>query len=144
MDWTTFIITLCGGSLVSLITTIGYFRPKLKLAQAEAKKAGVDAEKEAQSFYETRIKALEEFSLNQGAALDSVRKQLLELSIAKQKSDERIVELETENRSLKKELNTIKAQMKRHADYNKSKTTRSHKKPIEQTKKEEMPHEDNS
>lgn len=134
MDWTTFIITLMGGSLVSLITTVGYFRPKLKLAQAEAKKAGVDAEKEAQSFYETRIKHLEEFSLKQGEALDAVRKQLLDLSIAKQKSDERIVELETENRALKKELNTIKTQMKRHTSFNKpaSKNKSREKKPVEQ------------
>lgn len=114
MDWWIQLLTILGGSsVISLITTIAYFKPKLKEVQAGAVQAEVAAEEKRSSFLEDRIKALETLNAKQGQMLDAVRSQLLELSAAKQKSDERILELEGENRSLKKELNTIKAQMKR-------------------------------
>lgn len=116
MDWWLQLLTILGGSsVISLVTTIAYFKPKLQEVKANAVQAEVAADEKRSSYFENRVKALDNMLTQQGQVLDSVRKQLLDLSEAKQKSDERILELEGENRSLKKELNAIKTQMKRHS-----------------------------
>lgn len=96
--------TILGSGVVGSLASMAYFRPKLKEAQANAMKAEVDASGAKHDFLTKRIEDMERLYAQQGEVLDSVRKQLLDLAEAKQKSDLKVNQLEMENRQLRERV----------------------------------------
>ena len=105
MEWLN--ITL--GAFVALFAGLNIFQifnlrayKKKYLAIAEKEKA--EAEESKQSALERRLDSLEKMYTDQGEELDSLRKEVLELSRQKFDSEKRIVQLEGENKTLKEKL----------------------------------------
>ena len=110
-NWINIITTLSGILIGAGGSWLG-IRSKLKKAKVEADQAQVH-------YLEDRIASLSKIYEEQGKALDDVRGRVLELSRAALDKDERISQLEMENKKLttkvaklEKELATYKARTK--------------------------------
>lgn len=100
MEWFEAIIGALGGGIITFVSTILYFRPKLKEAKAEASKAETEASVAEYTHLLERIRTMEELYQKQGETIDDLRKQLLELGQAKFESDKKVILLEKENKDL--------------------------------------------
>ena len=87
--------------MLSIAGSIVYFRPKLKEAKAEAKKAETEASAMEYSHLLDRIKNMEELYAKQGEIIDTLRKQVLELGQEKLERDKEIQSLRAENKENK-------------------------------------------
>lgn len=100
MEWFEAIIGALSGGVLTLVSTIAYFRPKLQEAKAEASKAETEASSAEYAHLLERINTMEEMYKRQGETIDSLRKELLELGQAKYESDKKVLQLESENKTL--------------------------------------------
>lgn len=107
MEWVQIIVSALGGGLMTVLGSILYFRPKLKEAQASAKIAETEAEKKNHDYLLERIESMERLFNEQGLALDKLRMSMITLSEEKQRSDERVFQLEAENRTLKHKVECL-------------------------------------
>ena len=101
MEWLDSLVGALGGGLLSIAGSIVYFRPKLKEAKAEAKKAETEASAMEYSHLLDRIKNMEELYAKQGEIIDTLRKQVLELGQEKLERDKEIQSLRAENKENK-------------------------------------------
>ena len=100
MEWFEAIIgALCGG-ILTMVSTILYFKPKLKEAKADADKAETEASVAKYTHLLERIREMEELYKQQGETIDALRREILEISDAKFLSDQRVQTLERENERL--------------------------------------------
>lgn len=107
MEWFEAIIGALGGGILTFVSTMAYFRPKLKEAHAEASKAETEAEVAEYSALLERINKMEEMYRQQGDTIDELRQQLLKMSQAKFESDKKVLELERENERLTERVNEL-------------------------------------
>lgn len=119
MDWYDFILSALGGSVLGGIGSIFYFKPKLKEARAEASKAEVEASSAEYAHLLERINSMEKMYTEQGATIDALRKEQMELAAAKYESDKKVLKLEKEvqdlrqkNEALTKDLEAYKVLMR--------------------------------
>ena len=111
MDWIGLVGAILGSGALGTIGSAAYFGPKLREAKAKASKAEVDAEGQRQDFLAKRIEDMERLYAQQGEVLDSVRRQLIELADAKQKSDMRVNQLELENQQLRGRISQLEKEV---------------------------------
>ncbi len=100
MDWLELLMGLTGGGLTGTLGSIFYFRPKLKEATASASKSETEAKEARHDYLEKRIESMEKMYNEQGAVLDSLRLEVLKLGKEKFVNEQRIVQLEAENKAL--------------------------------------------
>ena len=100
MEWFDAIIGAICGSILSMVSTILYFKPKLKEAKADADKAETEASVAKYTHLLERIREMEELYKQQGETIDALRREILEISDAKFLSDQRVQTLERENERL--------------------------------------------
>ena len=91
-----------------MVGSIVYFRPKLKQARADAKKAETEASAMEYSHLLERINTMEEMYQKQGEALDELRNQLLRKGQENFELQQRIIQVEAENAELKIEVNKLR------------------------------------
>ena len=107
MEWFRAIIgALCGG-ILTMVSTILYFKPKLKEAKATASKAETEASVAEYSHLLDRIRTMEELCKRQGGVIDELRHELLKLGQEKFQSDQRVIALEKENELLMKRVDEL-------------------------------------
>lgn len=111
MEWIELVLTALGGSLTGLIGSIVYFRPKLKEMKAGASKAETEAADAKVKYLVERVESIEKLYAEQGKALDDVRLKVLTLTNDVQERDQRIVQLETENKALKTQVNRLEKEV---------------------------------
>lgn len=92
MDW-KFIVTTLVGILFGGGGSVLFYRSKLREARTNADKAQSE-------YLEGRLASMSRMYEEQGKALDDVRSRVLELSKSILDKDERIAQLESENRKL--------------------------------------------
>ena len=107
MTWLNIIL----GALVALLAGINIyqlvnFRAYKKKYYAEAEKEEAEASESKQSALERRLGAMEVLYDEQGKVIDSLRKDILKLSSEKYANERRMVQLESENKALKEEVQT--------------------------------------
>ena len=107
MDWFEAIIGALSGGLLTLASTILYFRPRLKEAKAGASKAETEASAAEYSHLMERIRTQEELYRKQGVVVAELRQELLKLGQEKYESDQRVVALEKENERLMKRIDEL-------------------------------------
>lgn len=107
MDWFEAIIGALSGGILTMVSTILYFRPKLKEAKAEAKKAETEASVAEYSHLLERIRTMEELYKQQGELIDGLRQELLALGQEKFQSDQRVIALEKENEQLVRRVDEL-------------------------------------
>ena len=90
-----------------MVSTILYFRPKLKEVKAEAKKAETEASVAEYSHLLERIRTMEELYKQQGELIDGLRQELLALGQEKFQSDQRVIALEKENEQLVRRVDEL-------------------------------------
>ena len=122
MDWNILwgiLAALFGGLNIFQVFTFRAYKKKY-VAVAEKEKA--EAEEQKQSAIERRLAAMEKLYEEQGAEIDKLREQVLNLSKEKFENEKRIIQLEGENKSLKekvdwleKDLNAYKTLYDRHS-----------------------------
>ena len=95
------------------------FRATKKRYEAEALAAAADSAEKTQSAMERRLKAVEAAYIEQGKELDKLRKELLDLSTKKFEDEKRIVQLESENKTLKQKVDQMGEQLKAYKIINK-------------------------
>ena len=107
MEWFEAIIGALSGGILTLVSAIIYFRPKLKEAKAEASKAETEASAMEYSHLLERIRTMEELYKQQGELIDGLRQELLALGQEKFQSDQRVIALEKENEQLVKRVDEL-------------------------------------
>ena len=107
MEWLNIIITAIGGSITGLIGSILYFRPKLHEAKAGASKAETEASDAKVKYLIERVESVEKLYAQQGVALDEVRAKVLLLTSEVQEREQRIVQLEAENKDLRQKVDFL-------------------------------------
>lgn len=104
MEWLDTLWSALGGSLITLIGGIVYLKPRLKTAKADASKAETEAHDARNDYLIKRIESMEKLYQDQGAILDSMRTKFLEMEKELHERDQRIVQLENENNTLRAKL----------------------------------------
>ena len=84
------------------------FRAYKKKFQMEAEKDEAEASESKQSALERRLTAMEALYDEQGKVLDGLRKDILRLTSEKYANERRMVQMESENKALKEEVQTYK------------------------------------
>lgn len=107
MEWFEAIIGALAGGILTLVSTILYFRPKLREAKAEASKAETEASAAEYSHLLERIKNAEDMYKQQGEMLDELRTQLLAKSKENYDLRDKMQQLENENRELTKKVDSL-------------------------------------
>lgn len=107
MEWIEAIVGAIGGGLITLVSTIFYFKPKLKEARADASKAETEASAAEYAHLLERIKTMEEMYQKQGEIVDELRSQVLALGRDKLERDLKIVQLENDNKALTKKVDEL-------------------------------------
>ena len=107
MEWFEAIIGALGGGIVTFISTILYFRPKLNEAKAEASKAETEASAAEYAHLLERIHTMEELYKKQGEIIDDLRKKVLVLGQEKLERDEKIIKLEQDNETLTRKVDEL-------------------------------------
>ena len=107
MEWFEAIIGALAGGILTLVSTILYFRPKLREAKAEASKAETEASAAECSHLLERIKNAEDMYKQQGEMLDELRTQLLAKSKENYDLRDKMQQLENENRELTKKVDSL-------------------------------------
>lgn len=115
MEWMD-IITAAVGLVVGSGGSLLAVRHRLKMAAVEADKAQTE-------YLENRIASLSQMYEQQGKALDDVRSRVLELSKAALDKDERISQLEAENRKLTQKVGKLEKELAAYKIKNKIKKT---------------------
>ena len=111
MEWLEIVLGALGGSLTAFIGSILYFRPKLKEAKANANKADTEAADARLNSLLGRIESAEKLYKQQGEMLDSVREKVLQLGQELQEKNQRIVLLESENKTLTTKVNQLEKEV---------------------------------
>lgn len=111
MDWIALIGAVFGGSVLSAVGSILYFKPKLREAQAKAKTAETEAADKEHASLAARVESLTKLYTQQGESLDALRKQLLEMAEQKQQSDLRVIQVETENKQLRERVSSLEQEV---------------------------------
>lgn len=111
MEWLQLLLTAIGGSVTGLIGSIVYFRPKLKEVKADASKAETEASDAKVKYLIERVESVEKLYAQQGLVLDEVRQKVLTLTREVQERDQRIVQLETENKALKTQVDRLEKEV---------------------------------
>lgn len=93
--------TIVAGAGSGILGSIFYFKPKLRKEKAEAKQAEVEAADKKRDYVEERLLNLEKMYAEQGAALDSIRNNYLEVT-------KELSEVKLENVRLRSEVNALK------------------------------------
>lgn len=112
MDWLEFILSALGGSVITGVGSIIYFRPKLKEAKAAASKAETEASAAEYTHLLERINTMEELYKKQGEELDELRGKFLALGREKLASDETIMRIESENKILQGRVDKLTEEIK--------------------------------
>lgn len=107
MEWFEAIIGALAGGILTLVSTILYFRPKLREAKAEASKAETEASVAEYSHLLERIKNAEDMYKQQGEMLDKLRTMLLEKKQENYELREKVQRLENENRELTQKVDSL-------------------------------------
>lgn len=107
MEWFEAIIGALGGSILGVVSSIIYLRPKLKEAKAGASKAETEASEAKYEHLVNRINTMETMYKQQGEVIDTLRSELLKLGEAKFKSDQKVIALENENKTLKERVDKL-------------------------------------
>lgn len=107
MEWIDSIVGALGGGLLAIVSSIFYFKPKLKEARAEASKAETEASSAEYAHLLERIKTMEEMYEKQGHTIDELREKVLELGKEKLERDLKIVQLEKDNQLLTKKVDEL-------------------------------------
>ena len=102
-QWLTILTTISGILLGAGGSWLG-IRSKLKAAKVSADKAQTQ-------YLEDRIASLSKMYEEQGKALDDVRARVLELSKASLDKDERIAQLEAENKKLTAKVGKLEKEL---------------------------------
>ena len=105
--------------IVSLVTGVGgsvlYFRPKLKEANANAQKAQTDAQDYAYNSLLERMNKMEqshnEQMKSQNEEIAQLRTEVLQLNREKFENDKRIIQLESENSSLRDRVDGLEKEL---------------------------------
>jgi len=112
MEWLQLILSAIGGSVVSLVSSILYFRPKLKEANANAVKTQAEAQNYVLDSLVSRMNQMEkmynEQLESQNKVISELRAEVLNLTKEKFESDKRILVLEDENKQLRAEIEQLK------------------------------------
>lgn len=108
MEWLNIILgalaTLFAGMNIYQLFAFRQYKAKYK-AIAEKEKAEADESK--QSALERRLDAVEKLYAAQGELIDTLRKEVIQLSKEKFESEKRIVQLEGENKTLQEKVNWL-------------------------------------
>lgn len=107
MDATSIIATVGavgGGGLLGAIGSIFYFKPRLRVAKAEASQKELEVDQQRQGALEERLAKMERLFLDSTGIQDQLRKEILDL---KQKQ----FELQGENQRIKSENGRIRTQL---------------------------------
>ena len=107
MDWFEAIVGALSGGLLTLASTILYFKPKLKEAQAGASKAETEASAVQYAHLMDRIHTMEELYKKQGEVVSELRRELLKLGQEKYESDQKVMTLEKENERLMRRVDEL-------------------------------------
>ena len=121
MELLKLILTNIGVSLVTLISSILYFRPKLKEAKAEAKKKEAEANNFIYDSLVERLNLMEKQYAELNKVVDEQRAEILKLSEDKFDSEKRIVKLESENKQLREEVAQLTKEVEAYRIVNNSK-----------------------
>lgn len=111
MEWFEAIIGALGGGIITFVSTILYFRPKLKEAKAEASKAETEASAAEYAHLLERINSMDEMFKKQGEIVDDLHEQLLKLKEEKFSCAQKVLELEKENERLTKRVDELAAEV---------------------------------
>lgn len=111
MEWLELVLGALGGSLTAFIGSVLYFRPRLKEAKANASKADTEAADAKLNFLLGRIESAERLYKQQGDMLDSVREKVLLLGQELQEKNQRIMLLESENKTLTSKVNKLEKEI---------------------------------
>lgn len=112
MNWVEIVL----GALVALFAGLNIFQLfsfkayKHKYS-AEAEKDEAEADAEKQSALERRLEAMEQLYDKQGEVIDGLRKDILKLTQEKYDNERRMVQLESENKTLKEEVEQLKKEV---------------------------------
>ena len=112
MNWVEIVL----GALVALFAGLNIFQLfsfkayKHKYS-AEAEKDEAEADAEKQSALERRLEAMEQLYDKQGEVIDGLRKDILRLTQEKYDNERRMVQLESENKTLKEEVEQLKKEV---------------------------------
>lgn len=112
MEWLN--VTL--GALAALFAGLNIFqlfsfRAYKEKFHAEAEKDEAEASESKQSALERRLAAMEALYNEQGKVLDDLRKDILRLTSEKYANERRMVQLESENKALKEDVQTYKGKV---------------------------------
>ncbi len=111
MDWLELILTAIGGSITGLAGSVFYFRPRLKEAKAGASKSETEAKDAKHDYLEKRIESMEKMYNAQGEVLDTLRQQVLKLGEEKFANEQRIIQLEAENKTLNEKVERLEKEV---------------------------------
>lgn len=121
MDWFSTIVSAIIGILGALSGCIIYYRPKLKEAQALAKKTEVEADSARMEYLVDRIDRIERLYGEQGKILDETREKMMKMGAELVAKDEKINKLEAENKTLTSKVEALEKQVKAYKTITKSK-----------------------
>lgn len=107
MEWFEAIVGALGGGIITFVSTILYFRPKLKEARADASKAETEASAAEYAHLLERIHTMEDLYKKQGEVIDELRERLLKISEEKMDRDLEVAELKIANETLTKRVNEL-------------------------------------
>lgn len=96
------------------IFQLATFRAYKNKYKSEAEKDEAEAEESKQSALERRLAAMEQLYNEQGAVIDSLRKDILKLTSEKYASDRKIVQLESENRELREKVSKMEVELQEY------------------------------
>lgn len=122
MEWFEAIIGALSGGLLTLASTILYFRPRLKEAKAGASRAETEASVAEYSHLMERIHTQEELYKRQGELVAELRQELLRLGQEKYESDQRVITLEKENERLMRRVDELATEVEAYRYIAESKT----------------------
>ena len=111
MEWFEAIVGALGGGIITFVSTILYFRPKLKEAKAEANKAETEASAAEYAHLLERIHTMEELYKKQGETIDELREKLLKLGEEKLDRELEVAELKIANETLTKRVSVLEKEL---------------------------------
>ena len=112
MQWIEIIIGALSGNLLGILAGVAYFRPRLQEAKAGASKASTEAKEAEFEFLRSRLDSIEKLYMEQGKALDQVRAEFIELSKQKAASDQKVAQLEIENKDLRDKIGALEVRFR--------------------------------
>ncbi len=122
MTWLEPVLTAIVSLLAGAGGSILYFRPKLKAAHAEALKAQTEAEDYAYNSLVERMNSMEKMYSEQYSAQNNViadlRSEILRLTKEKFGNEQRIIQLENENKSLKSRIDSLEKELQEYKTKN--------------------------